>query len=133
MAKIRLTAFGLAALLATAAVAFAAQLPAAANHDRPGGAVLYERYCAGCHNPGPGHPATMLLEELGRPHPPLIGRTDLEPDFVRAVVRNGLVEMPPFRQTELTEHELDQVIAHILSVKPGAKPPVANPKPKAKK
>lgn len=121
MAKIALTAFGLAALLATAATAYAVQLPAAANHDRPGGKLLYERYCAGCHDAGPGHPGTMLLEQLGRPHPPLIGRSDLEPDFVRAVVRNGLVEMPPFRPTELTDGELDQVIAHILSVKPAAK------------
>jgi mono/diheme cytochrome c family protein len=121
---------GAAALLASAAAAYAfqPQSPASqagasqgANQDHPGGAVLYERYCAGCHNPGPGHPATMLLEQLGREHPPLMGRDDLDPDYVRAVVRNGLIEMPPFRPTELTDAELDQVIAHIKSVKPDPK------------
>ena len=121
---------GAAALLASAAAAYAFQPQSAANHaaanqsganlDHPGGEVLYDRYCAGCHNPGPGHPATMLLEQLGREHPPLMGRDDLEPDYIRAVVRNGLIEMPPFRPTELTEAELDQVIAHIKSVKPVA-------------
>lgn len=125
MRNLALSAFGIAALVATAAAAYAVQLPDVANRDRPGGAVLYERYCAGCHNPGPGHGGTMLLEQLGRPHPPLVGRTDLEPDYVRTVVRNGLIEMPPFRLTELTEPELDQVIAHILSVRPAARPPAA--------
>jgi len=132
---------GAAALLASgaAAYAFQPQAPASparatqgANLDNPGGAVLYDRYCAGCHNPGPGHPGTMLLEQLGREHPPLMGRDDLEPDYIRAVVRNGLIEMPPFRPTELTEAELDQVIAHILSVKPVAKSK-GKAKPKAKK
>ena len=134
---------GAAALLASAAAAYAFQPQSAAsparagqgaNVDNPGGAALYERYCAGCHNPGPGHPGTMLLEQLGREHPPLMGRDDLEPDYVRAVVRNGLVEMPPFRPTELTEAELDQVIAHILSVKPvKTAKSKGKAKPKAKK
>lgn len=129
---------GAAALLASAAAAYAFQPQSAAspagatqgaNLDNPGGAVLYDRYCAGCHNAGPGHPGTMLLAQLGREHPPLMGRDDLEPDYIRAVVRNGLIEMPPFRPTELTEAELDQVIAHILSVKPAA---TAKSKGKAK-
>lgn len=86
--------------------------PAARPRD---GKTLYVLYCAGCHNPGPGHPATMRLTELGRPHPPLIGRTDLDPNYIRSVVHNGLIEMPPFRPTELTEDDLTRLISYIKS------------------
>lgn len=90
---------------------------------KPDGAELYALNCAGCHDPGPGHPGTMLLEELGRPVGPLIGRKDLEADYVRSVVRTGLIEMPPFRPTELSEADLDLVIEHIRTAKPGTASP----------
>lgn len=110
MARIAGWALGAAALFAAVAAAYASELPKA---DRPDGAILYQRYCAGCHDAGPAHPGTMLLKQLGREHAPLVGRPDLDPAYVRAVVRNGLIEMPPFRPTELTEAQLDAVIAHI--------------------
>src|SRR3546814_6996698 len=55
--------------------------------DKPDGAELYALNCAGCHDPGPGHPATMLLEEMERPVAPLIGRKDLDKDYVHSVDR----------------------------------------------
>ena len=33
---------------------------------KPDGMELYALHCAGCHDPGPGHPGTMLLQELDR-------------------------------------------------------------------
>lgn len=81
------------------------------------GAENYERYCAGCHNPGPGHGATMLLAEKGRPVPALIGRKDLEYDYLHSVVRQGLIEMPPFRPTELSDTEIKQIYEHIMAQK----------------
>lgn len=74
---------------------------------KPDGAENYALMCAGCHDPGPGHPGTMLLDQLGRPVPSLIGRKDLELDYLRTIVRQGLIEMPPFRPTELSDAEID--------------------------
>jgi mono/diheme cytochrome c family protein len=79
------------------------------------GWMLYEQHCAACHDAGPGHPGTMKLTELGRTHPPLIGRSDLVAAYIRMIVRNGLVEMPPFRPTELTDADLDSLIAYLSS------------------
>ena len=86
------------------------------------GSENYERYCAGCHNPGPGHPGTMLLAEKGVRVPSLIGRKDLDYDYLHSVVRQGLIEMPPFRPTELSDTEIKQIYDHIMAQKlPAAK------------
>lgn len=87
------------------------------------GAENYARYCAGCHNPGPGHGATMLLAGKGRPVPALIGRKDLEYDYLHSVVRQGLIEMPPFRVTELTDEQVKEVYDYIQSAKPPKQEP----------
>lgn len=81
------------------------------------GAENYERYCAGCHNPGPGHGGTMLLAEKGAPVPSLIGRKDLDYDYLHSVVRHGMIEMPPFRPTELSDSEIKQIYDHIMAQK----------------
>ena len=91
--------------------------------DKPDGAELYALNCAGCHDPGPGHPATMLLEEMERPVAPLIGRKDLDKDYVHSVVRNGLIEMPPFRPTELTDADVDLVFTYIKTARGPSKAP----------
>jgi mono/diheme cytochrome c family protein len=90
---------------------------------KPDGAELYALNCAGCHDPGPGHPGTMLLEQMERPVAPLIGRKDLDADYVHSVVRNGLVEMPPFRPTELPESDLQLLIAYIKTADPAKQVP----------
>lgn len=83
------------------------------SEEGPDGEENYALYCAGCHDPGPDHPGTMLLDQLGRPVASLIGRENLDRDYVHAVVRNGLVEMPPFRPSELTDQEIDAIYDHI--------------------
>ena len=40
-------------------------------------------------------------------------RSDLTPELIRAVVRHGLPIMPPLRKTEVTDADLDAVIAHL--------------------
>ncbi|WP_225011029.1 MULTISPECIES: c-type cytochrome [Novosphingobium] len=100
----------------------------APNAEKPDGAENYALKCAGCHNPGPGHPGTMLLDQLKRPVPALIGRKDLELDYLKSVVRHGLVEMPPFRPTELSDDEIAEIYAYIKD----AKAPVQAPAMPAK-
>lgn len=94
----------------------------------PDGAENYALYCAGCHDPGPGHGGTMLLAERGVPVPSLIGRKDLELDHLQSVVRNGLIEMPPFRPTELSDAQIKGIYDHIMAQK--LPPAMAQPSPK---
>jgi mono/diheme cytochrome c family protein len=82
------------------------------------GAENYALKCAGCHDPGPGHPATMLLTQLGRPVPALIGRDELQLSYLQSVVRRGLIEMPPFRPTELSDADIEGIYAYIKQAEP---------------
>lgn len=108
----RTTASLFALLMLPAAVA----APAA---DTSEGKALYERDCAACHAAGPGHAGTMRLAETrGAANAVLEQRTDLDPDYVRRVVRNGLIEMPPWRQTEISDADLSQVIAYLTRPRP---------------
>lgn len=98
-------------------VALLAACGSSPEEQKPDGAENYALNCAGCHNPGPGHPGTMLLEQLGRPVPSLIGRADLEYDYVHSIVRQGLIEMPPFRPTELSDDEIRLIFDYIKAAK----------------
>jgi (+)-pinoresinol hydroxylase len=82
--------------------------------DTASGKALFERHCAVCHAAGPGHPGTMRLTEArGAANAVLEERTDLDPAYVRIVVRQGLVEMPPWRRTELDDAALQQIAAYL--------------------
>jgi len=43
----------------------------------------------------------------------LAERTDLAPDYIRHVVRQGVSVMPPFRKTELSDPDLDELVAYL--------------------
>jgi hypothetical protein len=40
-------------------------------------------------------------------------RTDLVPAFVSSVVRNGLGSMPSYRRTELTDRDVEAIVAYL--------------------
>jgi len=80
------------------------------------GEQIYQRHCQSCHAPGPGHPATLLLaEKLGPDKAVIKGRADLTAGYIKTIVRGGLLEMPPFRPTEITDGELDVIADYILA------------------
>ena len=101
--------------------------PSKSRAENVDGAENYALKCAACHNPGPGHPATMLLAEKGRPVPSLIGRKDLELDYLQTVVRNGLIEMPPFRPTELSDAQIKAIYTYVTHAKEAPKESPAMP------
>ncbi|HUI61806.1 MAG TPA: cytochrome c [Steroidobacteraceae bacterium] len=85
----------------------------AAADPAPGKAV-FDRFCAACHAPGPGHAGTeRLAQARGASKAALEQRTDLTPDYIRLVVRNGLVEMPPWRLTEIDDAQLTQLVQYL--------------------
>ena len=73
------------------------------------GKVVFEKWCAPCHAPGPGHPGTAALDVLYKGKRPgaLEQRTDLTPAVVKQFVRKGVSVMPFFRKTEVSDAELD--------------------------
>jgi len=76
------------------------------------GERLFGQKCAFCHV-GPSTGAMMLGRRLGKDKAELPKRTDLAADYVKAVVRNGLVNMPPFTRVELTDAQLDRIAGYL--------------------
>lgn len=97
-------------------VSFAAmaQSPSVQN-----GKAVYETWCVHCHGeaaPGP-LPGTSALEIRYNGALPavLTDRTDLAPEYIRTVVRNGLFSMPRSRKTEISDSELEDIVAYLTA------------------
>ena len=80
--------------------------------SRDEGERLFGQECAFCHV-GKATGTMMLGRRLGQEQAELVRRTDLDPDYVKAVVRNGLLNMPPLSKVELTDTELDKIAAYL--------------------
>lgn len=76
------------------------------------GEALFGRECAFCHV-GKATGAIMLGRRLGKENSQLVERTDLDADYVKAVTRNGLMNMPAFSRVELTDPELDKIARYL--------------------
>jgi mono/diheme cytochrome c family protein len=109
----------------------AAQPPAG---DAPGarGKEVYDYWCLPCHGPGLGLPG---FAELPGTHklrikyretaisPLLTERTDLVPEFVKVIVRQGVSFMPQFRKTEISDADLEALAAYLARKSPAGAPP----------
>jgi mono/diheme cytochrome c family protein len=107
----RFTSLGALLALAACAGAFAA------DTNVPKGHAVFDKWCAPCHAPGPGHPGTQALTALYKGGKPaaLEERTDLSPQIVSQFVRKGVSIMPFFRKTEISDAELDALGAYLSS------------------
>jgi mono/diheme cytochrome c family protein len=84
--------------------------------------VLFNTHCGICHlQMGPG--TIMLGRRLGPDHALLDERTDLDPDYIKHVVRNGIGGMPPQTRVDLPDAELDAVAAYLTRPAAERKPP----------
>jgi (+)-pinoresinol hydroxylase len=89
------------------------------------GQEVFDQRCAACHGDVPDEifgpmflppmPGTQALEARYRNALPaaLERRSDLTPEFVSAVVRNGLLSMPFFRPTEVSDDDLEALAAYL--------------------
>ncbi|HJR69243.1 MAG TPA: cytochrome c [Gammaproteobacteria bacterium] len=91
------------------------------------GKRVYDYWCVPCHGPGlglPGFnalPGTQQLEIKYRGtnvSPLLEERTDLVPEFVKVIVRQGVSFMPQFRKTEISDAELEAMAAYLARNNP---------------
>lgn len=90
------------------AVALGGAAMASVAADADPGEQVYQRWCVHCHAAGRGNPGTQSLQTKYKNEKPavLLERTDLTPEFVAFSVRQGVMSMPPFRKTEVTDTEL---------------------------
>lgn len=89
------------------------------------GKVVFDKWCQPCHGRVAGGlfggfganalPGTSALgvKYKGDLPPVLEDRIDLQPIYIRTVVRNGLYGMPITRKTEVSETDLDNIIAYL--------------------
>lgn len=88
-------------------------LPLQDNTILEKGPDIYNYWCAACHNPGkPGFVALLVLHE-GQLPPNLEDRPDLDADYVRYIVRNGISAMPHFRKTQISDSQLDALANYL--------------------
>jgi len=101
-------------LLGTAAAASAADASTLEH-----GAQVFDKWCMPCHGHGDQFPGTVALATKYQNKLPgaLQDRTDLAPDFVKAVVRTGVSVMPFFRKTEVSDADLDALAAYLAEPK----------------
>jgi mono/diheme cytochrome c family protein len=106
--------------LGLAAVASAQPPDRAAQHAQ--GKQVYDYWCLPCHGPGLGLPGfdglpgtqQLRIKYRGTDISPLLEeRTDLVPEFVKVIVRQGVSFMPQFRKTEISDAELDALAAYL--------------------
>jgi mono/diheme cytochrome c family protein len=104
-----------AVLLAATGLFAAASASAAAPAAAASGEAVYNRWCVHCHATGRGNPGTESLQIKygGKVPAALLERSDLAPAVVSTFVRQGVLSMPPFRKTEITDAELAALSAFV--------------------
>ena len=83
------------------------------------GKQVYSHWCIYCHAPGVWG-TNRLARRMDKEHAVLENRTDLTAAGIRAVVRAGIGSMPPLRRTEISDADLDAIVAYLTRQKSGA-------------
>ena len=101
---------------------FLASVPdVAVAADAARGQQVFTHRCSMCHREG-GTGTLILARRLGAEKSLLEKRTDLEPTYVRTVVRWGLVNMPRISRVELPDADMDALAAYLAAPKGPAAP-----------
>jgi mono/diheme cytochrome c family protein len=85
------------------------------------GQAKFEHSCAPCHGDGVGDDGRAMLPgtdalriKYNGSLPALLEkRTDLNAEAIRTFVRRGTWSMPPFRPTEVTERDIQDIAAYL--------------------
>jgi len=93
----------------------------AAAQDAQLGKAKFDHTCAPCHGAGVGDDGRAMLpgtdalriKYQGSLPALLEQRTDLNADAIRTFVRRGTWSMPPFRPTEVTERDIENIAAYL--------------------
>lgn len=98
-----------------AACSLAIATASLAGDETSRGKQVFDAWCTACHAPGLTHPGTLALHfrYQGQLPEALEARNDLSGAFIRHVVRAGIGGMPPFRKTEITDAQVDELVAYL--------------------
>jgi mono/diheme cytochrome c family protein len=107
--------------LVCAAVASWAWVSCASAQDAARGKATFDHTCAPCHGAGVGDDGRAMLpgtdalriKYQGSLPALLEQRTDLNADAIRTILRRGTWSMPPFRPTEVTEGDIQDIAAYL--------------------
>jgi mono/diheme cytochrome c family protein len=80
--------------------------------DQQQGKALYEATCNYCHS-ARGFATERLRTRLPEDRSILVDRTDLDPSYIRTIVRNGLASMPAYTPTDLNEAQIKAIAAYL--------------------
>jgi mono/diheme cytochrome c family protein len=96
-------------------VALAARPVAAQTSPSERGKQVYDKWCTPCHGAGEGKPGTISAAAVYKGSKPAVlsERTDLTAAGIKTAVRSGVYIMPRFRKTEVSDAELDSIIAYL--------------------
>jgi mono/diheme cytochrome c family protein len=104
--------FSVLCVVGAGAVGGAAHADATQQELIAKGKAAFTHRCAMCHREG--QTGTFILaRRLGKEKSLLEQRTDLQPAYIRQVVRSGLVNMPRLSRVEMPDPDLDGVIAYL--------------------
>lgn len=79
------------------------------------GAKIFENWCETCHAQHHNMPGTDHIRELyGESRVDLRNSPVINDPYVRQLVRYGRGMMPPFRRTEISNAELDILVAYLV-------------------
>jgi mono/diheme cytochrome c family protein len=104
----------------TATLAAAAELEPL-NPQQQQGKALFEATCNYCHN-ARGFATERLRTRLPEERSIIAERTDLDPAYVRTIVRNGLASMPAYTPTDLDEAQIKAIAAYLTRARPTPAP-----------
>lgn len=91
------------------------------------GKQVYDKWCAPCHGPGLGLPGfgglpgtqQLGIKYRGTDVPAVLDqRSDLVPEFIEIMVRQGVSFMPQFRKTEVSDSDLEALSAYLTRNNP---------------
>jgi len=107
------------ALLALAAGCGAAGDGVAARPAAPPFARAYANACAPCHDNG-GFAVGVLTDRLGKKAALIDRGNTLDAATIRFAVRHGIGAMPAMSKLEVTDAELDGIIAYLAKARTSA-------------
>jgi mono/diheme cytochrome c family protein len=83
------------------------------------GQRLFETKCGICHSNSSLYAGTQMLARRTKGNDKVLAlrKEGVPAEYVKHVVRNGLVEMPPLSRNDLTDQELDAVAAYLARAK----------------
>lgn len=122
--------YGIAVCVAGCGSLTRAQAPNARAAQIESGKQSYDYWCTTCHGselglPGfDGLPGTQQLriKYRGTDIPAVLEeRTDLVPEFIKVIVRQGVSFMPHFRKTEISDADLDAIAAFLTRNNPAVR------------